>query len=447
MKHTRGPRLTAVALSAVLATTLVACSSPSPAAGPANQSTPGAIDKTYAGTTISLLVPSWATFKPAILDDFTQRTGITVKVQTVAFDAIHDKIVTAEASGQAPADVIELDWTWVSQFGAAGWLEPLGSYLTADQIQGAAGSSSFSYQGKQIGLPYSLDFRGTAYNMTMFKKAGINKPPTTWAELLTDAKALKAAGVCDFPIGVPLSISENTATPWYTLIRAAGGDVLDTQGQPAFAANGLGERSFQFIRDMYASGVIDPGAIGLSVEQVSQAFIGGTSAVMLSAYPSVVNANKPSQPGSNIVGNELQFVHAPGDKDNTTGASIALEEALAIPAASTHKGAAAMYLSWQNETAQKVAAYNDPDQGVLPTTQAALQELSKNPDNSALVGSVLTLFPTIEPVIPGGPPTWYTKFSAEVAATIQSVALGQVSPANAVAALAEKTKQIANQAK
>jgi ABC-type glycerol-3-phosphate transport system substrate-binding protein len=167
----------------------------------------------------------------------------------------------------------------------------------------------------------------------------------------------------------------------------------------------------------------------------------------LSAYPSVVNANKPNQAGSNIVGDELQFVHAPGDKDNTTGASIALEEALAIPAASTHKGAAAMYLSWQNETAQKVAAYNDPDQGVLPTTQAALQELSKNPDNAALVGSVLTLFPTIEPVIPGGPPTWYTKFSAEVAATIQSVALGQVSPANAVAALAEKTKQIANQAK
>ena len=447
VKHTRQAGLAVVALSAVLATALVACSSPSPAAEPTSQSTPGAIDKTYAGTTISLLVPSWAAFKTGILDDFTQRTGITVKVETVAFDAIHDKIVTAEASGQAPADVIELDWTWVSQFGAAGWLEPLGSYLTADQIQGAAGSSSFSYQSKQIGLPYSLDFRGTAYNMTMLKKAGISEPPTTWAELLTAAKALKAAGVSEYPIGLPLSIQETTATPWYMLIRAAGGEVLDAQGQPAFATNGLGEKSFQFLRDMYASGVIDPGAIGLTVDQVNKAFIAGTNAIMLAAYPSVVTNNKPGVPDSNIVGDELQFVHAPGDKDNTTGGSIALEEALAIPAASTHKGAAAMYLSWQNETAQKVAAYNDPDQGVLPTTQAALKELSTNPDNGPLMASVLSLLPTVVPVIPGGPPTWYTKFSAEVASTLQSVALGQVSPADAVVALTEKTKQIVAQAK
>lgn len=446
MKHTRRSGLTVIALSGALATALVACSSSSPATGPTSDYTPGAIDKTYAGTSISVLVPSWASFKPDILADFTDRTGITVNVQAVDFDAIHDKIVTASASGQAPADVIELDWTWVSQFGAAGWLEPLDSYLTADQIKGAAGSDSFSYQGQQIGLPYSLDFRGTAYNMTMFKQAGIETPPTTWAELIKDAQALKDAGVCEYPIGLPLSIQEETATPWYMLVRAAGGEVLDAQGQPAFATNGLGESTFQFIRDMYAAGVIDPGAIGLGVQQVNQAFIGGTNAVMLAAYPSIVNASKSNVADSNIVGDEIQFVHAPADKDNPTGASIALEEALAIPAASTHKGAAAMYLSWQNETAQKIAAYNDPDQGVLPTTQAALEELSKSPDNAALVGSVLTLFPTIEPVIPGGPPTWYTKFSAEAAATIQSVALGQVTPADAVAALAEKTKQFADQA-
>lgn len=395
-----------------------------------------------------MLVPNWATAKEADLADFTQRTGITVKVNTVDFDSIHDKIVTAAASGQAVADVIELDWTWVSQFGAAGWLEPLDSYLTTDQIKGAAGSDSFNYQGNQVGLPYSLDFRGTAYNMTMLKKAGINEPPTTYAELLTAAKAVKAAGVSEYPVGLPLSIQEETSTPWYMLVRAAGGDVLDAQGQPAFATNGLGESTFQFIRDMYQSGVIDPGAIGLTVQQINDGFVGGTSAIMLAAYPSVVNASKASQAdSSNITGDDIQFVHAPvPNKDNTTGASIALEEALAIPAASTNKGAAAMYLSWQNETAQKVAAFNDPDRGVLPTTQEALTELEASPDNAALMKSVLDLFPTIEPVISGGPPTWYTKFSAEAAATIQSVALGQVTPADAAKNLGDKATQFAAQA-
>lgn len=450
MKHTRVRGLTAAALSVALATVLVACSSPATstsASGPASSYTPGAIDMTYAGTTINLLVPSWASFKPEILADFTNRTGITVNVETVDFDAIHDKVVTAAAAGQAAADVIELDWTWVSQFGAAGWLEPLDNYLTADQITGAAGSDSFAYEGKQVGLPYSLDFRGTGYNMTMLKKAGINEPPTTYAEVLTAAKAVKAAGISEYPIGMPLSIAEETSTQWYMLVRAAGGDVIDAQGQPAFATNGLGESSFQFIRDMYSSGVVDPGAIGLSVQQINDAFVAGTSAIMLAAYPSVVNASKADQASSSsITGDEIVFVHAPAEKANPTGASIALEEALAIPAASTHKGAAAMYLSWQNETAQKVAAFNDPDQGVLPTTQAALTELEANPDNAALMKSVLDLFPTIEPVIPGGPPTWYTKFSAEAAATIQSVALGQVAPADAAKALGDKAKQIATQA-
>jgi ABC-type glycerol-3-phosphate transport system substrate-binding protein len=85
--------------------------------------------------------------------------------------------------------------------------------------------------------------------------------------------------------------------------------------------------------------------------------------------------------------------------------------------------------------------------GLLPTNQAALKTLTASQDNKVMMDSVLQILPTIEPVIPGGPPTWYTKFSAEAAATIQSVALGQVTAAKAVDDLAQKTKQFAAQAK
>jgi multiple sugar transport system substrate-binding protein len=434
--HTRLWGLMAVALSAALVTT--------PAYS--GEYTPGVIDKSLSGTTISVLVPPWATYKQAMLDDFTTRTGITVKVETVDFDAIHDKIVIASASGQAVADVIELDWTWVSQFGAAGWLTPLDKLLTPQQVQDAAGANAFNYQGQQIGIPYNLDFRGTLVNMTKFKQAGISDPPTTWAELLEDAKTLKTAGVVEYPIGMPLSITENTSTPWYTLIRAAGGEVIDEKGQPAFATNGLGVSSLQFIRDAYEAGLIDPGAIGLTTEQVGQAFVGGSTAVLLSAYPGSVSAGKSNVSGSNIVGDDLRFVHVPGEKNNT-GDTIALEEALAIPVASKNKEAAAMYISWALEPKQQLAAFRDPDMGLLPTNQAALKELANSDDNKVMMDSVLQILPTIEAVIPGGPPTWYTKFSAEAAATIQSVALGQVTAAQAVDDLAQKTKQFASQAK
>lgn len=405
--------------------------------------TPGAIDKSLAGTTIDLLVPPWAAYSQKLLDDFTVRTGITVNVESVDFDSIHDKVVTAAASGQAVADVIELDWTWVSQFGSAGWLAPLDKLLTPQQLQDAVGANSFVFNGQQVGLPYSLDFRGSLINMTKFKKAGITAPPATWSELLDDAKKLKAAGVSEYPIALPLSITENTSTPWYMLVRAAGGEVLDDKGQPAFATNGLGVSSLQFIRDAYAAGVIDPGAIGLTQEQVDNEFLGGSAAVMLSAYPGAINFATPGTKGSNIVGDELAFIHVPGDKNNT-GGTIALEEALAIPALSKNQQAAAMYLSWALDPNTQIAAYKDS--GPLPTNQNALKTLSTDPDNKSMMESVLSFIPSIEPVIPGGPPTWYTKFSAEVAATIQAVALGQVTAEKAVEDLAAKTKQIAAQA-
>ena len=412
----------------------------------AGEYTPGVIDRSFEGTTINLLLPPWGAYKPEMLDDFTARTGIKVVVETVDWDSIHDKIVTAAASGQSVADIIELDWTWVSQFGAAGWLTPIDAYLTPEQIANASGANSFSYGGQLVGMPYSLDFRGTLVNMTKFKQAGINEPPTTWAELLEDSKALKAAGVVEYPIGIPLSISENTSTPWYALVRAAGAEIINEKGEPAFASNGAGASSLQFIRDAYEAGVIDPGAIGLSVEQVSQEFTGGNSAVMLAAWPSSVNASKPDVADSNIVGDDLQFIHVPGEKDDK-GGSIALEEALAIPSASKNKEAAAMYLSWMFEPQQQLAAFKDPDMGLLPTNVVALKTLAGDEANNVMMGSVLQILPTIEPVIPGGPPTWYTKFSAEAAATIQSVALGQVTAAQAVEDLAQKTIQFAAQSK
>jgi len=431
--HPRVVALTAVALSAAFF------------AGPAGAAdyTPGAIDKSLAGTTITLLVPPWAAYKQALLDDFTARTGISVNVESIDFDSIHDKVVTAAASGQAVADVIELDWTWVSQFGAAGWLAPLDKLLSSQEVADAVGANSFVFNGQQVGLPYSLDFRGSLVNMTKFKQAGLSDPPSTWAQVLDDAKKLKAAGVSEYPIALPLSITENTSTPWYMLVRAAGGEVLDEKGQPAFATNGLGVSSLQFIRDAYAAGLIDPGAIGLTQEQVDNEFLGGSAAIMLSAYPGTVNFADAGTKGSNIVGNELAFIHVPGEKNNT-GGTIALEEALAIPALSKNQQAAAMYLSWTLDPNTQIAAYKDS--GPLPTNQNALKALSTDPDNKVLMQSVLNFIPSIEPVIPGGPPTWYTKFSAEVAATIQAVALGQVTAEKAVDDLAAKTKQIAAQA-
>ncbi|MDQ1513303.1 MAG: multiple sugar transport system substrate-binding protein [Microbacteriaceae bacterium] len=443
MGSTKTWRRLAAAGAAAAVLALTACSSPSGgAAAPASGFTPGKLDKSHSGATISVMLPPWGSFKSAELAGFTKKTGIKVDLQTLAWDAIHDKVVTAEASGQAPADVVELDWTWVSQFGAAGWLLPLEKYIPASQMKDSVGASTFVQGGKQIGMPYSLDFRGTEVNMTMLKKAGITTPPKNWSDVIADAEAVKKKGVVQYPIGLPLKILEGTSTPWYTLIRSSGGQILTTKGQPAFEQGGIGQAALQFIRDAYAKGLVDPGSIGLTDLQVGDNFTAAQSAVLLATGPGG-NALYRDPKKSKIAKDDLKFIHSPGQKDDQ-GATVGLEEGLAIPKASKNQEAAAMFISWWLQTPQEIAAYQDPDMGLMPPSKAALKQLSSS-GKLANSETVLTLAQNIQPVIPGGTPTWYSKFSSAAAAVIQSVALGHTTPAAGAADLAKQTKQFASQ--
>ncbi|MGN6741976.1 MAG: ABC transporter substrate-binding protein [Amnibacterium sp.] len=435
----------ATALVAAAALALTACSGSGGGGGaatPAAGYKPGVLDKKYAGTTITVMMPPWGSFKKSVLAQFTQKTGIKVDMQTLAWDSIHDKVVTTEASGQAPADVLELDWTWVSQFGAAGWLTDLTKYLSSAQLKDSVGAPTFVQGGHQIGIPYSLDFRGTEVDMTMLKKAGISTPPATWDDVLTDAKAVKKAGVVQYPIGLPLKILEGTSTPWYALVRSSGGQILTPKGKPAFDKDGIGQAALEFIHTAYSEGLIDPGAIGLTDQQVGDNFAAGQSAMVLSTGPGG-NAQFTDPAKSKIAKDTLQYTHVPGQKDNT-GPTVSLEEALSIPKASKHPEAAAEFITWWLQPEQLITAYHDPDMGLLPPSQTALQQLAAS-GKFADSKTILALAPNIQPVIPGGTPTWYSKFSAAAASTIQSVALGHTPAAAGIANLAKQADQFGAQ--
>ena len=77
------------------------------------------------GGSITFMAPDWAIPTDDQLKAFTDETGIEVTVNEVGWDDIRDKMVTAAAGGQAVADVVEVDWSWVGEFYAADWLEPL----------------------------------------------------------------------------------------------------------------------------------------------------------------------------------------------------------------------------------------------------------------------------------------------------------------------------------
>lgn len=430
---------------AVLTTAVAACGSSAGGSSAVASLKPGTISRAYAGTTISVLVPPWESYPKQQLAQFTKLTGIKVNLQSLAWDSIHDKVVSSEAAHVAPADVTEVDWSWVGQFCAAGWYAPLGSYVTQGAVSGNIVAPVFRCHGQQMAMPYNLDFRVTYINVTDFRKAGINSLPTTWNELAADARQLKSKGVLQYPVGVPLSVTEGSSTPWYALTKSAGGDLFTSNGQPAFTSPGSpAYQALEFEKTLYQSGLTQPGSISLTDQQVSTLFQQGKVAIELSFSPAnAAGYNDPSV--SQIAKNhdQVALIPLPGSDGHRTG-TFGLPEGLGIPKLSQHPGAAAMFINWSQREDVMTAAFKDPNLGNLPPTTTALHAL--NSQGLLVDGKqLLAILPTVKPLFPEGTPVWYPQFSNDAATMIQSVVQGRQQPGAALKALAAQAAALRGQ--
>src|SRR3954467_9207693 len=113
--------------------------------------------KPLAGKSITVLLPSPQ--GATIAADFEKETGIHVDLQTLSWDDIRPKLVTALIAGSAPADVTEFDWSWTGQFAAADWYVPLNDVIDADTVSDIGVAKIFTVDGKLLGIPYTNDFR------------------------------------------------------------------------------------------------------------------------------------------------------------------------------------------------------------------------------------------------------------------------------------------------
>jgi raffinose/stachyose/melibiose transport system substrate-binding protein len=105
----------------------------------------------------------------------------------------YDNILNTKlASGEGP-DIFEVG-AQVRNLAAAGFTLDLSSEAFISKYQ-ETGLSSFSYQGKNYGIPWMSWIEGIFYNKTAFQKAGITQVPTTWDEFLQDHAKLKQSGI------------------------------------------------------------------------------------------------------------------------------------------------------------------------------------------------------------------------------------------------------------
>lgn len=129
-----------------------------------------------------------------VVEEFEKKNpGIKVDVQIFSWDVVDAKVAEMVKAGHAPD---------IAQIGAYSDYAATGKLYSADQLLSIPVEANFlapladagNVKRVQYGMPFVASTRLLFYNQTLFDEAHI-KPPTTWAELASDAKALKAKGV------------------------------------------------------------------------------------------------------------------------------------------------------------------------------------------------------------------------------------------------------------
>ena len=175
---------------------------------------------------------------PAIINNLNRKYAGKYYFSATAYPyANYAALLSSAIAGGNPPDIFGASWTPSVYYTREGLTLPIMPFLKAAGINTAAlspglWSSLTEVKGVHYAVP--LDAFGTAlfYNKSFFKKAGLNPndPPTTGAQMVADALAMKKAGI-KYP--VIMGVDKNTQDFLYpSLVYQFGG----TMGNPTSCA-------------------------------------------------------------------------------------------------------------------------------------------------------------------------------------------------------------------
>lgn len=176
--------------------------------------------------------------------------------------------------GQAKSgeySILSVDVVWTAEFAANGWLEelPADKFNTEGYLKAAVDSAT--YFNKLYAMPESSDGALLFYRKDLLSKAGIDKPPTTMAEMksICDKVLPDNPGMSCF--GGQFQKYEGLTCNVAEAINSAGGRFLTPEGKPSVntpeAIAGL-----QWMVDSFKSGFIPKEAITWQEEPTRFAF-------------------------------------------------------------------------------------------------------------------------------------------------------------------------------
>ena len=208
-------------------------------------------------------VPSQVTWMSGVVKQFHQQfpqyKHTKVAVNWIPWGNRVTDWTNALTSGKGGPDITELGNTDTPGIASQGALANITSNVKSwsdgsDIIAGNLQNDTVS--GSNFAVPWFGGVRAVWYRKDQFAKAGISSPPTTWAQLVADAKLLMKKYPGTYGLGAPSNFTNGIVS----FIWGAGGQVAVQQnGQWKAELNSpQSEAGIKFYADLYLTEHVSP---------------------------------------------------------------------------------------------------------------------------------------------------------------------------------------------
>jgi multiple sugar transport system substrate-binding protein len=352
--------------------------------------------------------------------------NITVKILSLSptSDVAFEQLTQRFTANSSTPDVITSDVIWPAQFAQSGWLANLSKFHPNTSAYFPGQMKTGEYKGGIFAIPWFINAEGLYYRTDLIKT-----PPTTAAQLFTDAKAAMSM---DHSLKEGLAFEGDKYEGAVTAFQSMGGQLTPS------ALNNINTPANSGVLTMMADAIkfhIAPSAVTTWEEsQVQNAWLSGQTAFALNwPYIFALSDGKGCKPGCDPVFGKTGWVPFP----NPTGspqASLGGDD-LVVNARSTHQAAAWEFIQYLSSNSVQIAraiAAGDP-----PSVTAAYNSQLYSAAPYFQQEKAVFAAATPRPVTPV-----YTQISSQLQTMISSVLSGSSTPSAALSSTAPTIKQL-----
>ncbi|GGA94123.1 extracellular solute-binding protein [Allosediminivita pacifica] len=160
----------------------------------------------------------------------SENEGWTVAPEVVGWGQCQDKVTTLAVAG-TPVGIAYVGSRTLKEFAEFGLIEPIPMTEKEKASYYPNVVDTVTYQGEQWGVPVAFSTKAFYWNKGLFEEAGLDPetPPTTWEEVIADAKAV-TENTDSAGFGLVAKTFDNTVHQFLHWVYTNNGKVVDDEG-------------------------------------------------------------------------------------------------------------------------------------------------------------------------------------------------------------------------